>query len=144
MYIIFVTSLAITMRVARFSVYKIEMPFLGVKPLELVVSKTLHLLYDVVGQVVCVLLCILLLNWYDVLRVEGSAWISVTVLVFMEGLRGVAVGLTISCIMIFLQMGERLTDAIDPLSLFFLLGEHPLRQCCELSPPNRTLFRFFT
>ena len=130
------------MRVARFSVYKIEMPFLGVKPLELVVSKTLHLLYDVVGQVVCVLLCILLLNRYDLLRVEESGWTSATVLILMEGLRGIAVALAVASLMIFLRKNEHLIDTIVPLSFVFFAGERPLHQYCEFSPPNMKLFLF--
>ena len=134
MYIIFVTSLAATLAITAFSIYEIHMPFVGVKLLEHVGSKTLHLLLDVVGRVVCVLFCISLLNSYDLLRVEGSGWTSVTVLILMEGLRGLAFGLTIACIMTFLGMNKPcMRIAIIILTFLFLAGEQPLRICCESS-----------
>ena len=137
---IFVTSMMITAVETMDVTEGSNVLFAGVKFFEMVVSSTLHLLLDLLGRVALVILCILLLNWYDLLPLEGSAT-SVTLVILMQGVRGSAVGLTLACIIIFFG-GHLLTSQtlIFTVGLSFLYGEHWLRRLCEWLGTTQFLF----
>ena len=125
MNIIFVTSLMTTAFETMDVTEGIDVLFAGVKFFEVVVSSFLHLLLDLFGRVAFVILCILLLNWYDLLPLEGSA-ASVAFVILMQGLRGSAAGLTLTCI-IRLYGGWRTRSTFSLIWIVgtsFFLGEH--------------------
>ena len=71
MTIIFMTSLLMTAFETMDVTEGMDVLFAGVKFFEIVVSSFLHLLLDLSGRIALVILCILLLNWYDLLPLEG-------------------------------------------------------------------------